>query len=692
MKSISIGYFLIGLCNLTQIAWAQSSLVLPNEAQISHLLETLGPEAAIDSLNELAWEMLTQDQAREAIPLAQASARQAIRESYLQGCGDAYSRIGAAWQKLDQFDSAAYYHQKSLRYRVILSDSGSVGNSCLNLGAAYAHLGNFDLAEDFLKRAENRFSSMPMMRAILNQAWGEYYDLQEQLDSALIRYQLSLDSLQKWDAGTGQFAGNLALLHYDKALIYAKLSDWEEAFSQLNIAARMDATGALHSRILLQKGNLFLGQQQVDSARFYYNTFLAQAPSFPQNAQAAIAHNNLGLIAFRQGNNPNAIHHFQQSSMIWTQIGNPSQALDPLYNLGLVMEANQDFPQAILYYRRAYHLADSLALSPDLAQISRDLAATFFKMGQGDSAFLYQKKYQEIHTETLNAKLKASEMIRMYERREQKQLLELTQYQKRQTIGIAVGGIGILFLITLLLAYITQTQHRQILQKKLLLQEVEQEQIMHLASAHSDGILIERTRLSQELHDRLGSLLTLTKIHVDSLHKEIEEMKHEWVDAIDQTRALLDQAYKDLRAISHDLGDQNLKSYGLVWSLNQYKAELEGNSHLSVELDVPGLNQRLPFQLEFQLSLIVRELVQNVLKHAKARSVLIQIVRIPEGLNLSIEDDGIGYDQLKVKAGMGLNNISHRVKKLGGQMDIDSTPGIGTTVLIEIPAPPSLTS
>ncbi|WP_345232802.1 sensor histidine kinase, partial [Hymenobacter saemangeumensis] len=113
------------------------------------------------------------------------------------------------------------------------------------------------------------------------------------------------------------------------------------------------------------------------------------------------------------------------------------------------------------------------------------------------------------------------------------------------------------------------------------------------------------------------------------------------------------------------------------------------DGRLKVQLEVVGLDQggRLEPTVENVLFRVIQELVQNIIKHAQATQVTLQIIRSERELTVMVEDNGVGFDPkaLGEEAGIGLRNIESRMAYLGGQADFDAAPGRGTTVVLEVP-------
>jgi signal transduction histidine kinase len=128
---------------------------------------------------------------------------------------------------------------------------------------------------------------------------------------------------------------------------------------------------------------------------------------------------------------------------------------------------------------------------------------------------------------------------------------------------------------------------------------------------------------------------------------------------------------------------------GLHAAVNDYCEGLQATGKLNIRYQQYGLEQRLPNDVEIVVYRIMQELFTNVLKHADATEVIVQLMRHEDQLSLTFEDNGKGMETEKALAGggAGLSNIRTRVDYLRGQFDIRSGPGKGASVHIEIPLP-----
>ena len=151
---------------------------------------------------------------------------------------------------------------------------------------------------------------------------------------------------------------------------------------------------------------------------------------------------------------------------------------------------------------------------------------------------------------------------------------------------------------------------------------------------------------------------------------------------------MLDEASTELRNISHNIMPATLSKLGLEAALQNLIGKIAAHSNIQINFTTHGLENRIEEITEMSIYRIVLELINNIVKHAAAKKVTLQLIKYPTYINLVIEDNGVGFNFEKImeeKKGIGMGNIFSRVDYLKGTIEIDSLPGKGTTVIIEIP-------
>jgi signal transduction histidine kinase len=192
-------------------------------------------------------------------------------------------------------------------------------------------------------------------------------------------------------------------------------------------------------------------------------------------------------------------------------------------------------------------------------------------------------------------------------------------------------------------------------------------------------------RLSRELHDELGQSLTAVSSYLWVLEQQTPPQESESRARTGEARRLVARTLGQLRELSQLLRPPVLDLCGLVPSLEQHLRSLERRHHISASLHVSGLPERLPAETETAIYRIAQEALTNVVRHAHAKRVRVELAADEERLHLEIEDDGQGLPRLDgANGGVGLIGIRERVRALGGTMTLDSAPGVQLAVHIPL--------
>jgi two-component system NarL family sensor kinase len=198
----------------------------------------------------------------------------------------------------------------------------------------------------------------------------------------------------------------------------------------------------------------------------------------------------------------------------------------------------------------------------------------------------------------------------------------------------------------------------------------------------------ERKRISQDLHDRLGSMLSVAKVYYKSGEEQLKKNERFDFEQFQKANILLDEACQEVRKISYEMSSGVLTKFGLVAAIEDLLVVIEQTKKMRIEFITSDIENRLESDIEIQVYRIIQELLNNILKYSEAKNVTVQILKLSAILNVQVEDDGKGFDITKRSKGLGLNNINSRIESLGGSIDIDSVLNRGTSVNIEIPINP----
>ena len=195
----------------------------------------------------------------------------------------------------------------------------------------------------------------------------------------------------------------------------------------------------------------------------------------------------------------------------------------------------------------------------------------------------------------------------------------------------------------------------------------------------------ERSRLAQELHDSVTQALYSVNLHAEAASLALNAGNVDVVaTSLQKLQAMTHEAMMDLRMLIFELHPPILKEEGLAAALRARLATVETRAGLQTEFQVEG-EERLPLAVAEELFWIAVEAFNNVLKHASASKVTVNLAFAEGWMRLSIADDGVGFDPEtdRRKSGMGLRTIAERVERIGGRLHLSTAPGRGTTVGVE---------
>jgi PAS domain S-box-containing protein len=198
----------------------------------------------------------------------------------------------------------------------------------------------------------------------------------------------------------------------------------------------------------------------------------------------------------------------------------------------------------------------------------------------------------------------------------------------------------------------------------------------------------ERKKISVTLHDEVAQTLAATRMRIDLLRSKPGDDDSR--RAIDEAQQLLVQAIRETRALMTDISNPVLYDMGLRVAVQSLTEEVTARKGISVSCSFGGKLTNLTQDLEVMIFQLVKELVQNIVKHSGARKASIRIVEERDDINVVVADDGLGFDvgnigSVGVDGGFGLFSIRERVKSYHGKIKIESEPGKGSEVTVLLP-------
>lgn len=505
----------------------------------------------------------------------------------------------------------------------------------------------------------------------------------ERMDSAMYYYTLSLNANLKRKqidyASLLQNYVNIEILYYeqqqyDKALLYAR--------KVITLAREKDFKYFLFSSYLLTAG-IYVELKNADSSD-HYLTKAEQVPVKPKDSEQKLLYELRGIVALHRNLPEKAIPYYEAALKV-NNIGSTTS----LRGLGNAYYKLHNYPLAEQYLLRAKKQEEVIRQHTFfLIDLYNELAELYNTMERYKEAYDYRTDAARMTKELME--MKRNEMINQLETkyRSAEQENQITQkrvallsaennLRKKNIWIVIVLTVALsMTIITLLLYQKQKTQkHRNASQR----QQQEIEKLKAVINAEEK----ERSRIGRELHDDIMGQLSIIKINMEVLPNSIPMLLQS--EEYEDIKELVDNAGKDIRQTAHNLTPDALLSEGLVRAILYFTNNMQRRTGMVINFQHYGYKTLLGADIEISLYRIIQELLQNIVKHAKASSVLVQLSQREDMLTLAVEDDGIGLPpDHKTKGGLGLKSIDNRLKALNGSMDIHQRKPKGTSVTIEI--------
>ncbi|WP_171036966.1 sensor histidine kinase [Maribacter algarum] len=492
----------------------------------------------------------------------------------------------------------------------------------------------------------------------------------------------------------------LAIMNTNFAIMYVNNKEFENAYpyfeenTSLFKNIELQST-EIHDRLIF--AYCLKELDSLDRMKTILNNVKDNLAGSSNNLQIQLYHNILGEYYSKVGNYNLALDNYAKSKKIiednnlkwylegvlenysktYLKMGNRAMAKKYLYELLALSETllqtkiNASEKLAILEeedgeYKKALkflNLRNSLKDSLDSRNIKNDIA-------QLEIQYQTEKKENKI-----------------LELQNENSLTDLNLEKKKSQNYLLLILLGSLSFI-LVSGYLTYNNRRKkaLLKEQVQSQEIQQlkvEQERKLFGVMMEGVEQERKRLAADLHDGLGGRLSGISIKLSRLaeNKKAETL----LPHLDDILGNLDDSLQELRGVARNLMPETLLKYGLKAAVEDYCSTL-GDKETNITLQFYNTENVTDKNELLTLYRIIQELINNAIKHAKATEILVQCIVSDDKIDITIEDDGRGFevDNVTKKMGVGLTSLKNRVDYLNGTMDIRSEINEGTSINIQI--------
>ncbi len=446
--------------------------------------------------------------------------------------------------------------------------------------------------------------------------------------------------------------------------IYIEQKNWPEVAVYINKTSPYipdSAESMLNSGFYIYKGKLQYEQAQFDSAFIAFKKGLYYAEKSMHTVNKAGALDYLYKTAMKLNFRKEAEKYVTEQEKVAELTGARVSKINAAQNRADFYQANGNNERALIFLQKAMIIRDSLFTENNQIQINR-MAAVYES----------EKKEKEI------IKLQNERNIQSVKLRQKTILIRI--YIAALVVLAVLGFFSFRYFRN---KQQIQRQQQEIQKQKI--RELEQGKQLATIEAMLSGQEEERIRLAKDLHDGLGGLLSGVKLAVMNLQDKVPGSANV-NGGFEHTARMIDQTISEMRKVAHNLMPEILLKFGLDAALTDFCHSIQVSSGLNVIYQRLGVERSLGSALETAIYRIVQELVNNSLKYAAATQIVIQVTKQTDKVTVTVEDNGKGFDKRLVgnQPGAGLINIQHRVDYFKGTIDIDSQPGYGTSVTIEL--------
>ncbi len=444
----------------------------------------------------------------------------------------------------------------------------------------------------------------------------------------------------------------------------------------------------------LELSGYFLFSRNRDSARYFLNEiFKIESIDNEFLKCKAKALTNMGRLYIFDGDLNKAEESFLKSIDLNKVLKNNLFTASAYNNLGGIYGLKKDYTKARDFYDTGLkYLENENSLKGEKKKelLLDNYAWALYKLEDyrayeylTDSHFI-RDSLKELKYRAQLKKVKAENDVKeVQQKADQKQ-------EKQEQKTWVVGTVGIVVsLLLLYLANLYKLRQRNLslklsqneLRQQRKLERLNSQTQVKILNATLDGKETERKQIAEILHDNVSALLSSANMHLEATQKQYGENIPE---ELQKTRQIITEASEKIRDLSHNLVSSVLLKFGLEYATKD-AAKKFSNSEIKISTAILNVYRYSP-EFEIKVFNIIQELINNILKHSKAKNAYIMLEEEDNMINLIVKDDGIGFEKRSEEAsGIGLNQIKARIHMMNGNFIIESSKGNGTKVIASIP-------
>lgn len=550
-------------------------------------------------------------------------------------------------------DVGLLYYDSAIVLGTRIKNFSGVASAYNNMGNAYSNLGNYKNAITFY------FKSLQIALKI------------------------------KDERGQSRAYGNLSRVYYIMSDYTAAMKYAEQDLVITAKTKDQHHLGIAYGNVALPAGKL--GKRDVEMRNLY--AALAIFTNTGDKFAEASVYNNIGAHFTATRQYDSSLVYYKKGNDLYVAMESLEGQVQTYNNLCQGYCFTGNYRLAVACGEKSLAICKKYGLQRDLMQAYEYLAIAYKGVNNLAKAYDFSTKYNTLR-DSLLTKENMSQIAEMQAKYENEKLTRekaevtnknlhlsndnLTQKEKNSNLRfifiLCIAGLALVFVIIFFL--IRQKQARVLAEQK---KNEEKARINAILSSEEN----ERSRIARELHDGLGQLLSTARLNAaaleDSVDKEDEPL-------LQNTLRLIDQSVTEVRSVSHNLMPQMLMEKGLTEAVNELIGTVNASKAFNITFNHEAFNAQLTKSVEVAIYRVIQEVLNNMIKHSTANQIEIRLINLENDLKVLISDNGKGFDTslIEKSEGLGWKNILTRLSLINGKFGVDSNPGQGTTVNIEV--------
>lgn len=652
---ICIIYLMISAPCFADIPQWQKDLLRKKADSLQLILSnTTDLNSRIDLMNEIS-PLLWNVSIQEAYTISTEANRLSFEEDYLNGQLESYTALATIAELKNEYRISIFYWEQAILVAGKMNDLKKLSRLYLSVLNSCFYLGDYRKILDF------SIKGIPIAQKV------------NDLDAEI------------------HFTNSIGFIFMEQGNYEKALSCYLRSSRLANRLGNVSLLGKSYSNM----GKVYSLQGKQNHAINNYKKAISILQNTDWIGDYASSLNGLAKAYLANNNHEKALYYAQKCAEFVNERGgqNAFDLADYHLTMGEIYYASGNYSLATEWLNKGLNEAIAIDHKEFSKRGYEDLSKLFADEKNYDKAFEYQSKYvalkDSLSSIETTKKLLALESQAEIDKRDydiqilsaEKELNTIEQNRNSLIRNILIG----LFILAGITSFLIYNRYR-LQQKNRLLEKIssQQTEMFNTVVSLQDK---ERKRIAEDLHDGLGSTLSTIKLNLERLKDKELSFDLAQQEQYNIALSLSNEAVTELRNIAHNLMPSALTKLGLVAALRNHFENIQKHSEIEIKFETHGLAVRLDPTMEMSIFRIILEIMNNIIKHSQATEAMVQFVKFEDHINITVEDNGIGFDpeQILITKGIGIRNIASRTEFMNGSYSIDSSKGFGTTYIIDIP-------